>query len=146
MSYLQYPMLLVAVFYAFKPYFHQFETKVVLESVNNLMIFMGLGISFSTLQDTRKTSIKFEKRIWENPKRATRLILGIGIMTFAMLLFGGFGYFVTDNNAIQEVSFGAIVLGIGFLGFLKAALEVFENHQKDKKSNQVIVTENTSNQ
>ena len=57
-SYLQYPFMLVAVFLAFQPYFGGFENLTsdgILAGVNNMLIFMGLSVSFSTLQDTTKT-------------------------------------------------------------------------------------------
>jgi len=99
-----------------------------------MLIFIGLGISFATLQDTSKTSIKYEKKIWENPKKGKWFILMITLLTLLTLAFGIFGYFIAENENVKEVSFGAIVLGIGFIGFLKTAIEVFENLRKDKNT------------
>ena len=130
--------MLMALYFAFKPYFNGFDINeeklsLIFKSINNMMIFIGLGISFSTLQDTSKTSLKAEKKIWEDPKAGKRFIMLISLMTICTLVFGLFGYFITNNEYIKEVSLGALVLSIGFIGFLKAAIEVFENHRKDKK-------------
>ena len=81
-----------------------------------------------------KTQSKFSKRIWENPKKGKRMILITCALIVLFLSYGIFGYFITDNVQIKEVSFGAIVLAIGLIGFLKTALEVFENHRKDKNT------------
>ena len=55
-SYLQYPLMLIALYFAFKPYFNGLEITnekidLIFRNLNNMLIFMGLGISFSTLQD-----------------------------------------------------------------------------------------------
>ncbi|MEQ9101170.1 hypothetical protein [Imperialibacter sp.] len=50
-----------------------------------------------------------------------------------MLAFGMFGYFASENDIIKELAFGVVVLGIGLIGMLKAAIEMFENHRKDKQ-------------
>lgn len=138
-SYLQYPLMLSALFFAFKPYMNGLEHMVenvdtMLTNYNAMLIFMGLGISVSTLQDTTKTQNNFSKKIWESPKKGKAMIFIILIMTFSTLIFGVFGYFITDNEKVKEVSFGAIVVGIGLIAFLKTALEVFENHRKDKNT------------
>ena len=67
-SYLQYPMMLIAMYFAIKPYTYIFEVGVnnqdkMFADLNSLLIFMGLGISFSTLQDTSKTQNKFSLKI-----------------------------------------------------------------------------------
>jgi magnesium-transporting ATPase (P-type) len=139
LSYLQYPLMIFAIFYAIEPYFKgsvgsSDENNLVLDSLNNMMIFLGLGISFSSLQDTTKTSLKFEKKIWENPKKGMWVIALIILLSFSITAFGVFGYFITENEQIKEVSFGAIVFGVGFIGFLKTGIEVFNNHRIDKNT------------
>ncbi len=136
-SYLQYPLMVLALFFAFKPYFNGIEYMVshkdeLFESLNSVLIFAGLGISFSTLQDTTKTQNNFSKKIWENPKKGRVMIAFMIFLTFIVLGSGVYGYFISDNETLQEVSFGMIVMGIGLIGFLKTGLEVFENHRKDK--------------
>jgi O-antigen/teichoic acid export membrane protein len=132
--------MIFVIYFAVKPYLSGFDDNgdklsLVLESINNMMIFMGLGINFATLQDASKTSIKYEKKIWENPKKGRWFILMIILVTFLTLAFGVFGYFIAENENIKEVSFGALVLGIGLVGFLKTAIDVFENHRKDTNTN-----------
>jgi magnesium-transporting ATPase (P-type) len=140
-SYLQYPFILIALYFAVKPYFNGFDYLVknpdkIFYNYNYVLIFIGLGISFSTLQDTTKTQNNFSKKIWENPKKGKLFIGILSFFTFIILTFGIFGYFITNNENIQQLSFGTIVLGIGFIGFLKTALDVFENHRLDKKTTQ----------
>ncbi|RXG16237.1 hypothetical protein DSM03_103423 [Leeuwenhoekiella aestuarii] len=123
-SYLQYPLMLIGLFYALVPYLKGFDylkenPDIIFENYNYTLIFMGLGISISTLQDTTKTQNNFSKKIWENPKKGK---VAIGI----------FGYFISVNEKLQQLSIGILIFGIGLIGFLKTALEVFENHRLDK--------------
>ncbi len=138
-SYLQYPLMLLALFFSIKPYLNGFEYvannfDVLLKDYNYVLIFAGLGISFSTLQDTSKTQNNFSKKIWESPKKGKKMIMLISGLVVVALGYGIFGYFITENQEIKELSFGAIVLGIGLIGFLKTAIEVFENHRKNKNT------------
>jgi len=97
------------------------------------LLFMGHGISLSTLQDTRKTQNKVSKQIWEHPTKGKVALAFMSGTTLFFILFGLYYYFAVDQNVLKELSFGMIVLGIGLIGLLKAAIEMFENHRLDKK-------------
>ena len=131
--------MVLALFFSIKPYLGGIENlaknpSILLENYNYTLIFLGLGISFSSLQDTTKTQNDFSKKIWENPKKGKRAIILICFMLVLFLSYGMFGYFITENDRIKELSFGSIVFSIGLIGFLKTALEVFENHRTDKNT------------
>ena len=53
-------------------------------------------------------------------------------MVLYFILIGLYGIFIAKSPALQLLSYGMIVLGIGIIGFLKAAIEMFENHRLDK--------------
>ena len=129
-SYLQYPVMLVGLYYILKPYFIGFDT--LLENYNYALIFMGLGISLSTLQDTSKTQNNFSKKIWESPKKGKIALFIMLIMALFLISFGIFGIYSSNNSALEQISYGTFVLGIGILGLLKAAIEMYENHRLDK--------------
>ncbi|MEL1248029.1 hypothetical protein [Flavobacterium helocola] len=144
-SYLQYPLMLFAMYFAIKPYTYIFEVGVnnqdkMFADLNSLLIFMGLGISFSTLQDTSKTQNKFSLKIWQNPKKGKRTIFFIAFFTFS-ILFLGLGLFLfSEKQQLKDLSFGIIALAIGLIGLLKASIEMFNNHRLDKNSNNTIET------
>ena len=95
---------------------------------------MGLGISFSTLQDTSKTQNKFSLKIWQNPKKGKRTIFFITFFTFS-ILFLGLGLFLfSEKQQFKDLSFGIIALAIGLIGLLKASIEMFNNHRLDKNN------------
>lgn len=130
-SYLQYPLLLVALGYMAYPYFAGLKTfgETFWPSVNNALIFSGLAISFSTLQDTTKTQNNFSKKIWENPRKGALALWAISATTLAFLIVGIYGLYVSKGGIVKEVSFGVLMLGLGYVGLLKAAIEMHEHHR-----------------
>lgn len=131
--------MLASVFFICKGYyFGLFQEEVSLDLLfqhfNTMLIFMGLGISFSSLQDPTKAQNNFSKKIWEDPRKGKMFIFLIcGLIIFA-LVSGLIGYFQSSMNIIKELSVGAIVLGLGMFGMLKTAIEMFENHRLDKNA------------
>ncbi len=138
-SYLQYPLMLIALYFAFSPYLSGLEKlrenpSLLFDNLNSALIFMGLGISFSSLQDTTKTQNKFSLTVWESPKKGKIAIILMCMMILLFLLFGLIGYFSSEKGVLKDMSVGIIVLGLGMFGFLKSAIEMFENHRKDKSN------------
>ena len=136
-SYLQYPLMLIGLYYAISPYFSGIEIlkenpKLIYQSFNSVLIFMGLGTSFSSLQDTSKTQNEVSRKIWENPIKGKITIIVLCIAILFFLIMGLIGYFNAHDGILKDLSVGLIVLSLGMFGFLKAAIEMFENHRKDK--------------
>ncbi len=126
-SYLQYPLMLLGLYFVYKPFIFGYES--IWADYNKTLIFFGLGISFSTLQDTQKTQNKLSKRIWENPRRAKLFLLYIVFLILLTLIFGMYCLFVSTNTNLKEISFGVIALSIGLIGLLKSGIEMADHHQ-----------------
>lgn len=126
-SYLQYPLMLVALGYMVYPYFAGFD--IFWTSVNNALIFLGLAISFSTLQDTTKTQNNFSRKVWEDPRKGTLALMVISGTTLLFLALGVFGILFAKGGILKEVSFGVLMLGLSYVGLLKAAIEMHEHHR-----------------
>ncbi len=138
-SYLQYPLMLIGLYFALSPYFNGIEKikenpDLIFKNLNSTLIFMGLGVGFSSLQDTTKTQNKISEKIWKNPKKGKIMIAMISFMILLLLLLGLIGYYISNTRILKELSIGIIVFGLGMLGFLKAAIEMFENHRIDKNT------------
>jgi hypothetical protein len=129
-SYLQYPLMLLGLYYVYLPFFNDFQS--LFSEYNKALIFMGLAISFSTLQDSQKTQNKLSKRIWENVKYSKIFLTYLIFMTLGVLIFGVYSLVATTYPQLQELSFGIIALGIGMMGLLKSALEMAEYHQSNE--------------
>ena len=137
-SYLQYPLMVIAIFYALRPFYYLFNKSEIFldmyfQDLNSTLVFMGLAISFSSLQDTSKTQNNYSKKIWENPKKGKITINLMIAMIILFLTLGMIGFFSTNDSKLKELSLGLLVFGIGYLGLLKSAMEMFENHRLDQK-------------
>ncbi|MFA0963835.1 hypothetical protein AB9P05_18665 [Roseivirga sp. BDSF3-8] len=125
-SYLQYPLMAAALYFAIQPYLTGFED--VLESINIMLIFMGVAISFSTLQDTTKTQNKLSLKVYQNPKAARVFLIYLLVIIVVFMGAGFVGLLGQEDSKLREISIGLIVLSIGMLGMLKAAVEMAEYH------------------
>ncbi len=134
LSYLQYPLMAVGIFYIAKSNYWLIVLKrmeIPYGYYNNALLFFGIAISISTLQDTGKTQNDFSKKVWEDPKKGKIALLLIFLLA-SLLISGGFiGLYVEASSGLKELSLGLIVLGIGMINLLKSASEMFENHRKD---------------
>jgi len=130
-SYLQYPIILVAIYY-YVIFIISFKSGVIWNELNNCLVFIGISLSISTLQDTSKTQNKLSKKVWESPKKGKLVLIIMASMAAIFLIIGVIGYIYINENTLKEISFGLIVLAIGLIGVLKSAIEMFENHRKDK--------------
>lgn len=140
LSYLQYPLLVVGLFLIMKPLFRGFDYVVsnpeyLFQIYNYALIFLGLALGFASLQDSTKTTLKYERKIWRDSKKAKRTMV-VTIFTMFVFLFAGVFGFIMKDTLIEEFAYGSIVLAVGLLGYLKLQMEMYENHSSDslKKS------------
>ena len=137
LSHIQYPLLLIGLFLIVKPIFKGFDflsenPEYLFQTYNNALIFFGLTLSFAALQDPGKTSLKYEKRIWKNQKKA-KVILIFTIVTTVIFFIAGLLSFIVKESVIKEFSYGSIILAIGLLGYLKLQIDMFDNHNEAGK-------------
>jgi len=132
LSYLQYPIMLTALYFCYKP--NIFGMDTVWEDMNNGLVLIGIAISFSTLQDVTKTQNKLSKIVYKNPTYSKYFIIYLLVLTLSIMGFGVFGYFFSENKNVQEIAFGFIVLGIGMISMVKTALEMVRYHTDKEKS------------
>lgn len=132
-SYGQYPLMLVASFFIMKPFLNGKDyiasnPEIVFEYYNYALIFIGITISLSTLQDPTKVSLKFEKKIWRNPKIGKFVLILIALLVLVFFTYGFIGFM--NDKLTDEFSYGSIVLGIGLIGYIRFLIDVFEYHRK----------------
>ena len=118
--------------YFYFQFIFSFKTEADWNQLNNMLIIMGLSISFSTLQDTSKVQNMLSKKVWQSPRKGKAFIIGLSMAILLTITIGLFFYFNTIDSALKEVSLGLIVFSIGLIGLLKSAIEMFENHRRDK--------------
>lgn len=120
-SYLQYPFMLLALYYCSKSIYKVFALGIrdtFLLNLNTALMLMGIGVSFSALQDSTKTQNNFSKKIWQSKKKGAVMLLVMTCMVFFFFAAEGIGYFTAPSSVLEEISMGLIVLGIGYMGCL----------------------------
>jgi hypothetical protein len=131
--------MLIALFFGFYPYFIGSEAihdrHIIFENINLMLIFVGLAISFASLQDPAKVQNRLESYIYHHPKRGKAAIIIIILAIFYFLGLGLYGYFLKEASLVKELSVGLIILSLGMFGFLKIRIEIFENHFTNKRRN-----------
>jgi hypothetical protein len=126
--------VLLGLFYCYKPVLTNLDgflnnLDALLVEFNKALVFIGLGTSLSTLQDTTKVQNKFSQRIYDNPRK-TKFFLWIMVtQTVIYLTLGLIGLF-GSIKFLQELGFGLIALGVGFVGMLKSAIEMADYQRK----------------
>lgn len=127
LSYLQYPFMLVGLAFCYKPFLNGLAE--IWADYNMGLVFLGIGISFSTLQDTTKTQNNFSKRIYESPRKSKLFLTVILVMVIIFCVLGMWGLFLKNGSPLKDLSFGLISVGIGMIGMLKSAGEMAEYHR-----------------
>ncbi|MCA8948083.1 MAG: hypothetical protein KDE27_01190 [Planctomycetes bacterium] len=123
-SYLQYPVMIAAVAAALRPVLA--DTTDVVADLNTTLMLMGIGVAFSTLQDTTKVQNEISRRVWSHPRRARFALIAIAGLVVFFLGSGTLLWFFGGERRIAGVAVGLVVFGIGVLGLLKAAIEMAE--------------------
>ena len=131
-SYLQYPLIVFSLFQYIPFILSLAKGAPDWDALNFALTIYGVSISFSTLQDTTKVQNKFSKNIWENPRKGKFMIIMLACTSLFFILTGLLLFVLGDPEGFGRIAIGILVLGIGLLGMLKAALEIFENHRLDK--------------
>ncbi len=130
-SYLQYPLMLVALAYAAKPAVTGLDG--ILDDANYALLYMGIGIGLSSLQDPTRTQNEISRKVWQNPRKGMLMLWILALYAFGMIAAGLLGSYLSSTSAIHQLSLGLFSVGLGMIGLLKTAIEMFEHHRLDKK-------------
>lgn len=131
-SYLQYPIMAASLIFYVPFLISMVNQSPDWGALNNMLILIGLGLSFSTLQDTTTTQNKFSEKIWKSPKKGRYMIVFMAAFAFLLIVSGSIFLFLSQDDLTNSVAVGVLVLGIGYVGILKSGIEMYENHRVDK--------------
>lgn len=138
LSYLQYPAMLVALGYIFKSGLalgaqDAGGMPAVFDDWNYALLYAGVGIGLSSLQDPTLTQNKMSLRVWQDPRKGRWML---GLLTFYALgamAVGLVGAYLAATTLVNQLSLGLIAFGLGMIGLLKTAIEMREHHRLDRQ-------------
>jgi len=137
-SYLQYPLMLVALGYAIKSGFAiaMADAAPGAESFadwNYVLLYAGLGIGLSSLQDPRRVQNEVSRKVWQHPRRGRWMLALLAAYAFGAMAIGLVGAYLSATSVLRELSVGLLAFGLGMLGVLKTAIEMREHHRLDRQ-------------
>lgn len=138
-SYLQYPALLVAGYFAVRLGLAAGSVgrsgwDGVYEAANMVLLHGGIGIGLSSLQDPTRTQNRMSLRVWEDPRKGRWMLGLLAAYAFGAMMLGLAGAWVSTNPVIGQLSLGQLAFGLGMLGLLRTAMEMREHHRRDRNA------------
>jgi hypothetical protein len=132
LSYLQYPALLVALAYAALPLFRGLDG--LLDAFNSALLYAGVGIGMSSLQDPTRTQNKVSRDVWEDPRKGCWMLWLLTVQALLPIVLGLLGAALAESAALSQLSLGLVAFGMGMIGLLKTAIEMREHHRRDRRA------------
>ena len=138
LSYLQYPAMLAALGYVFKSGLAMAATKAagwnaIYDDSNYALLYAGVGIGLSSLQDPTKTQNEISRKVWQDPRKGRWMLVLLAVYALGAMLAGLIGAYRSENAIVNQLSLGLVAFGLGMVGLLKTAIEMREHHRLDKQ-------------
>lgn len=130
LSYLQYPAMVVGLVYAARPLFNRMEG--LFDDWNYALLYAGVGIGMASLQDPTRTQNKISHRVWQDPRKGRLMLWLLTVEALVPIVIGMVGAYLASSTALNQLSLGLIAFGLGMVGLLKTALEMFDHHRLDR--------------
>lgn len=149
LSYLQYPLLAVGLFilahtvYTTLPIILEGGSEgnvyadlmgAMASGLNKTLVFLGISLSFSTLQDPTKTQNKISLEVWSSPAKGKAMLAMMSVTSVVLMVFGMTAVFTYPDTIFGELGFGILTMGIAYVGILRVAIDMFEHHRSDRNS------------
>ena len=133
----KYPALLVALGYGAKAGWSLAMAgtdsgATVYDDFNYVLLYAGIGIGLSSLQDPTRTQNDVSRRVWQDPRKGRWMLVLLSFYTLTSMVAGLVGAYLADTTVVNQLSLGLIAFGLGMVGLLKTALEMREHHRLDK--------------
>lgn len=137
LSYLQYPAMLAMLVYLGLGLWAMRELRVsgwepILDFANLALLYGGVGIGLSSLQDPTKTQNKASLRVWQDPAKGRLLLIVLALEAFVPIVIGLVGASLAKSSALSQLALGLVAFGLGMIGLLKTAIEMREHHRMDR--------------
>ncbi|MDL5367810.1 hypothetical protein QSH18_19570 [Xanthomonas sp. NCPPB 2654] len=130
LSYLQYPAMVAAAIYAARPLFNGMAG--VFDDWNYALLYAGVGVGLSSLQDPTRTQNKISHSIWQDPRKGRLALWLLSIEALVPIVIGLVGAYLASSTPLNQLSLGLVAFGLGMVGLLKTAIEMFEHHRLDR--------------
>lgn len=138
-SFLQYPFLLVALYYCYEPLIKGIKTfskESLIGNYNLALLCLGVAFSFTSLADTSKRT-KLTDLIYKKEKRTKNWLIYVCSLIILIFSLAIICQFFINDDLFKNLSIGLFVFGLGMLSILKMNLEIIKTYQKDWENHAV---------
>lgn len=137
LSYLQYPALAVALVYAVLAGLAlgkaaQAGMAPIFDLMNCVLLYAGVGIGLSSLQDPTKTQNEMSRKVWQDPRKGRWMLALLAFYALGAMAVGLLGAYRAQTTVMNQLSLGLVAFGLGMVGLLKTAIEMREHHRLDR--------------
>lgn len=137
LSYLQYPAMLAALGYAVKSVLTMLAVKKtgmvpVYDDWNYVLLYAGIGIGLSALQDPARTQNEVSRKVWADPRKGRWMLMLLASYALGAMGVGLAGAYLATSTALNQMSLGLVAFGLGMVGLLKTAIQMREHHRVDR--------------
>lgn len=132
LGYLRYAALLVALFQAFRPV--PDDMQGMAEACNAVLLYAGVGIGMSSLQDPTRTQNTVWRKVWEDPCKGGWMPGVLAMQALLSIALGLLGTVLAGSTVPAQLSLGLVAFGLGMIGLLKTAMEMRGHHRLDKRA------------
>lgn len=137
LSYLQYPALAVALVYAVLAGLalgkaRQAGMGPAFDLLNYVLLYAGVGIGLSSLQDATKTQNELSRKVWQDPRKGRWMLVLLAVYALGAMAVGLVGAYRAETTVMNQLSLGLVAFGLGMVGLLKTAIEMREHHRLDR--------------
>lgn len=132
-SFLQYPLIIAALYYGYKPIIigmENFNKAELIANYNLVLLFMGIALSFASLADITKRT-KIMNKVFGKQKNAKLWIIYMSILVLFIFGMATFMMFLATDESLKDLSIGIFILGIGVIGLLRMNLEIIKTYQPE---------------
>ena len=110
----------------------------VYDDWNYALLYAGVGIGLSSLQDPTRTQNQISRKVWQDPRKGRWMLMLLAAYALGAMAFGLIGAYLSRDTIVNQLSLGLVSFGLGMVGLLKTAIEMREHHRLDK---QVVAAE-----
>ncbi|MBO9829328.1 hypothetical protein J7373_13835 [Xanthomonas sp. A2111] len=131
LSYLQYPAMVAGLVYAARPLFNGMQG--VFDDWNYALLYAGVGVGMSSLQDPARAQNRISHRVWQDPQKGRLMLWLLSVEALVPIVVGMVGAYLATSTVLNQLSLGMVAFGLGMVGLLKTAIEMFDHHRLDRR-------------
>ena len=86
---------------------------LVYDDWNYVLLYAGIGIGLSSLQDPTKTQNEISRRVWQDPRKGRWMLILLAAYALGAMGVGLVGAYLAADSVVNQLSLGLVAFGLG---------------------------------